>query len=244
MTVSQPAKSIKPKVIAAIPCYNEERFIGEVVLKAKRHVDQVIVIDDGSRDGTVEAAKVTGALIVNHGVNKGYGESVKSCFAAAKANHADVLVIFDGDGQHNPDELPPALALILNGRADMVIGSRFLSGQTNIPRYRKFGIDVITWLFNVGSKVKVSDAQSGFRVYSRRILDTISLTEKGMAISVEVIIKAREKGFTIQEVPISCTYHSKSSTLNPVSHGLGVALTVVKLRSKILLRRLMGGNSA
>ena len=230
MTVSQPPRSIKPKVIAAIPCYNEARFIGEVVRKARGYVDQVIVIDDGSDDGSARAAKAAGAVIVNHGVNKGYGESVKSCFAAAKANHADVLVIFDGDGQHNPDELPRALAPILNGRADMVIGSRFLSGQTNIPRYRKFGIDVITWLFNVGSKAKVSDAQSGFRVYSRRILDTISLTEKGMTISVEVIIKAREKGFTIQEVPISCVYHSESSTSNPVSHGLGVALAVVKLR--------------
>ncbi len=244
MTPSQPPRSTKPKVIAAIPCYNEECFIGEVVLKAKKHVDQVIVVDDGSDDGSARSAKAAGAVIVNHGVNKGYGESVKSCFVAAKANHADVLVIFDGDGQHNPDELPRALAPILNGRADMVIGSRFLSGQTNIPRYRKFGIDVITWLFNVGSKAKVSDAQSGFRVYSRRILDTISLTEKGMGISIELLVEARRKGFTIQEVPISCSYHPKSSTLDPARHGLGVALTVVKLRSKSLLQGFIRSNGA
>jgi len=244
MTPNQPPQSIKPKVIAAIPCYNEERFIGEVVLKAKKHVDQVIVIDDGSRDGTSQAARAAGALVVIHGVNKGYGESVKSCFEAAKANHADVLVIFDGDGQHNPEELPRALAPVLNGGADMVIGSRFLGGGGSMPRYRKFGIDVITWLFNMGSKVRVSDAQSGFRAYGRRVLDSIPLAEKGMGISVEVLIKARGKGFTIQEVPISCSYHPNSSTLNPVRHGLSVALTVVKLRSKSLLRRLIGGNSA
>ena len=240
----RPRQPSRPKVIAAIPCYNEERFVGQVVCKAKRYVDQVIVIDDGSRDGTSQAARAAGALIVDHGVNKGYGESVKSCFGVAKANQADVLVIFDGDGQHNPDELPHILAPILNGRADMVIGSRFLGGVSSVPRYRKFGINVITWLFNVGSSVKVSDAQSGFRAYSRSILDTISLTEKGMGISVEVLVKVRGKGFTIQEVPISCSYYRKSSTLNPVRHGVGVALTVVKLRSKILLRRLMGGNSA
>ena len=244
MTPNQPPQSIKPKVIAAIPCYNEERFIGEVVFKAKKHVDQVIVVDDGSRDRTVKAAKVAGALVIIHGANKCYGESIKSCFEAAKANHADVLVIFDGDGQHNPDELPRVLAPILNGGVDMVIGSRFLGGGGNMPRYRKFGIDVITWLFNMGSKVRVSDAQSGFRAYGRRILDSISLAEKGMGISVEALIKARAKGFSIQEIPISCRYHPNSSSLSPVRHGLGVALTVVKLRSKSLLRRLVGGNSA
>lgn len=244
---SQVARSTKvnrAKIIAAIPCYNEERFISEVVRGANKYVDLVIVIDDGSHDNTSQAAKAAGALIIKHSVNKGYGESIKSCFEAAKANDADVLVILDGDEQHNPDELPRALAPILNGKADLVIGSRFLSDQSSVPRYRKFGIGVITWLFNVGAKVKVSDAQSGFRAYSRRILDTLSLTERGMGISVEVLIKARGKGFTIREVPISCRYHSTSSTLNPVRHGLGVALTVVKLRSKSWLRMLIRGNNA
>jgi hypothetical protein len=76
--------------------------------------------------------------------------------------------------------------------------------------------------------------QSGSRAYSKKILDTICLTEKGMGISVEVLLKARERGFSIKEVPVSCTYHSKSSTINPVSHGFGVAFTVVKLRLKEL----------
>jgi glycosyltransferase involved in cell wall biosynthesis len=244
MTVSQPAKSIKPKVIAAIPCYNEERFIGEVVGKAKRYVDQVIVVDDGSRDSTSQAARAAGALVVSHEKNKGAGAATRSCFEAAKANHADIVVTLDGDNQHTPEEIPRLLTPILGGEADLVIGSRFLDSQSSVPRYRKFGIDVITWLFNIGSRVKISDAQSCFRAHSRGLLEALSITESGFGFSVEVIIKAREKGFTIQEVPISCTYHSKSSTLNPVSHGLGVALTVVKLRSKILLRRLMGGNSA
>jgi len=84
--------------------------------------------------------------------------------------------------------------------------------------------------------------QSGSRAYSKKILDTICLTEKGMGISVEVILKARETGFSIKEVPISCTYHSKSSTINPVSYGFGVAFTVVKLRFKNLLRRLIREN--
>ena len=233
-----------PKVIAAIPAYNEERFIGSVVLVAKKYVSQVIVVDDGSTDNTRQAASASGALVLSHGENKGYGEAIRHCFETAKENGVDVLVTLDGDSQHDPAEIPILVAPILKGEANLVIGSRFLKSvqgtrQTNMPRYRKFGIAIITGLFNIGSKVRVSDAQSGFRAYSRRILDTVSLTEKGMGVSVEVIVKAREKGLIIQEVPISCSYHSRSSTLNPVYHGLAVTLAVVKLRSKSLLGRLI-----
>lgn len=252
---SQPTQQTHLKVVAAIPCFNEECFIGDVVSKAKKYVDQVIVLNDGSHDGTAEAAKAAGALVVHHEYNKGAGGATKSCFETAKANAADVLVTLDGDGQHNPDELRQVLAPILNGEADLVIGSRFLqptkstqqtqsTQQTNMPRYRKFGIDVITWLFNMGSKVKVSDSQSCFRAHSRRLLDALNITENGFGFSVQVLIQARAKGFIIKEVPITCFYHSEGSTMNPVSHGLGVAFTVVKLRSKNLLRRLIRGNNA
>lgn len=244
MTVSQRPKSIKPKVIAAIPCYNEERFIGEVVRKARRYVDQVIVIDDGSRDGTSQAARVAGAWVVSHEENMGAGAATKSCFEVARASGADIVVTLDGDNQHAPEEIPILVAALLGNEADLVIGSRFLSGKINMPRYRKLGIDVITWLFNIGSRVKISDGQSCFRAHSRRLLEAISISESGFGFSVQVLIQAREKGFRIKEVPICCVYHSESSTSNPVSHGLSVAFATVKLRFGILLRSLIGGNSA
>lgn len=222
----------RPKVIAAIPCYNEEKFIGEVVRKAEKYVDLVIVVDDGSHDHTAQAAKAAGASVVRNEVNKGAGAATKSCFEAAEVNHADILITLDGDNQHAPEEITRFIAPIFSGEADLVIGSRFLGYNSNMPRYRKFGIKVITWLFNIGSKVKISDAQSCFRAHSARLLDAIDITESGFGFSVEVLIKAREKGFCIKEVPISCLYHSESSSRNPVIHGLGVALTVVKLRLK------------
>ena len=122
----QLSQETRPKVIAAIPCFNTEPFIADVVFKAKRYVDQVIVIDDGSHDNTAEAARAAGALVINHGANRGYGEAIKSCFEAAEANAAEILVILDGDGQHKPDEIPLLLAPILKGEADLIIGSRFL----------------------------------------------------------------------------------------------------------------------
>ena len=220
----------RPKIVAAIPCYNEEQFIADVVRRTSEHVDRVVVVDDGSTDRTVGVAKSAGALVIQHEVNQGYGGAIRSCFEMATANGVDVLVTIDGDGQHDPDEIPDVLRPLLAGEADLVIGSRFMGKSNNVPRYRKFGIDVITFLYNIGSPMKVSDSQSGFRAYRKQVLNDLQLTETGMGVSVQTLIQARRKGYRITEVPISCKYHPGGSTLNPVSHGVGVALTVVKLR--------------
>lgn len=246
---TQGTLAARPKVLAAIPCFNEQNFIGDVVTRARKYVDKVIVIDDGSTDDTAKVAQTAGAEVIRHETRKGAGAATKSGFEAARRSNADILVTLDGDGQHNPDDIPQLLAPILNNEADLVIGSRFLpptqqtqqtlrtqgTPQTPIPRYRKFGIDVITWLYNLGSEVKVSDSQSCFRAHSRRLIDAINITEDGFGFSVQVLIQVRRKSFTIKEVPISCLYHPQGSSLNPVVHGLGVALTVIKLR---LLRRI------
>jgi len=242
------------RVIAAIPCLNEEAFIGDIVTRAKRYVDKVIVVDDGSTDNTSEAAQAAGAEVIKHKTRQGAGGATKTAFEAAKRSYADILVTLDGDGQHNPDEIPQLLAPIINEEADLVIGSRFLPPRqstsqespvisppprlstndyrlpTNIPRYRKFGIDVITFLYNFGSKARVSDAQCCFRAQNRKLIEAVTITEAGFGFSVQVLIQARKKGFTIREVPISCIYHSQGSSLNPVTHGLGVAFNVIKHR--------------
>jgi len=241
MISSHHSAKTSPKVVAAIPCFNTELSIADVVSRARKYVDQVIVIDDGSRDGTIEVAKAAGALVINHGTNRGYGIAVKSCFEAAEANAADVLVILDGDGQHNPDELPRLLAPVLRGEADLTIGSRFIADNHNMPRYRKFGISVINFLWNFGSKVKVSDTQSGFRVYRRGVLQGVSLVETGMSVSVETLEKIRSKGATIKEVPISCLYVPSVLNMGAIRHGLRVALSVIRIRAKSIRYKLTRG---
>ncbi len=217
-------------IIAVIPCSDEGLFISDVVTKTRQYVDKVIVIDDGSTDNTSEAAEAAGAVVIRHAKRQGAGAATRSGFEAARAENADVLVTIDGDGQHNPDEVPQVLAPILTDNADLVIGSRFIEPKTNIRAYRKFGIDVITWLYNFGSKVKITDSQSCFRAHNRRVIDAVNITENGFGFSVQVLIQARRKGFVIREVPISCVYHSQGSSLNPVVHGLSVAWDVIKLR--------------
>ncbi len=229
--IDKPIKQTKPKIVAAIPCLNEGQFIGDIVTRSRKYVDTVIVIDDGSTDNTSEVAKGAGAEVIRHERSRGAGAATKAAFEVAKTYNADILVTLDGDGQHNPDEIPRVLAPILDNEVDLVIGSRFLPANLiEIPRYRKFGIDVITWLYNLGSKKKVSDSQSCFRAHSRRLLEAMKITENGFGFSVEVLIQARGKDFVIREVPVSCIYHSQGSSLNPIAHGLGVAWKVVKLR--------------
>jgi glycosyltransferase involved in cell wall biosynthesis len=124
----------KPKVILAIPAYNEEVAIGSVVARSKKYVDKVIVVDDGSKDHTVEIAKLVGAEVVSHKVNGGYGAAIKTCFEAAKANCADAMIIIDADGQHNPDDIPTLINEMVTRKSDIVIGSRFVMEMVKTKR--------------------------------------------------------------------------------------------------------------
>jgi len=231
----------KPRILAAIPCLNTEAFITGLVSEAAKYVDRVVVIDDGSSDNTAQAAEAAGATVISHAINRGYGEAIKSCFRAAKESDADILVILDGDGQHKPDEINLLVEPIIQGKADLTIGSRFCSHKNGVPGYRQFGIKTITWLFNFGSKTKVTDSQSGFRAYNRKVYSSLHVSENGMSISIEALEEARKNGAVIKEVPIICFY--TPSKLNPYAfkHGLGVALAVIKIRLKSILGNLFGG---
>jgi glycosyltransferase involved in cell wall biosynthesis len=217
------------KIIAVIPCLNEEQFIGDVVAKALKHVDKVIVADDGSTDGTADVARGAGAVVISHKKRLGAGAATRTGFEAAIKMGADIVVTLDGDGQHNPGEIPALLAPILDGKADLVIGSRFLCA-TKVPFHRKFGIDIITWLYNVGHKDRIADGQSGFRAYSRKTLEAIKITYPGFGFSIQSLVQPRKSKLKITEVPISCIYHDTGSTQDPLTHGLSVAWAVVQIR--------------
>jgi len=223
--------------IAVIPCYNEGKNICGVVAAARFHIDDVLVADDNSTDNTIAEAKEYGALIVASD-NKGKGAGINTWRGVKKALEmgADSVITLDGDGQHNPVEIVNFIGhMAKEGDHDLLIGSRFL-GEYKIARYRKFGIDIITWLYNLGHKNKITDAQSCFRAYSKELLTRDIMTEYGFAFSVETLIKARAYGYKIREIPIACIYHkehSQNSTMNPIKHGLGVALAVIKWRLKI-----------
>lgn len=220
-------------IIACIPAYNEEKTIAQVVLVAQRHVDMVVVCDDGSSDLTAEIARRMGATVIRHEDNLGYGGAIRSLFKKARDLGADVMVTFDADGQHNPGEIPKLIQPILDGEADIVVGSRLIGEQVNnLPAYRRFGIKVITKLSGGGPPKAggVSDAQSGFRAYNKKAVQTLRLYDEGMGVSAEILLKAREKGLKLAEVPIGVHYEGlDTSTHHPLRHGPSVVMSIVRL---------------
>jgi glycosyltransferase involved in cell wall biosynthesis len=223
-----------PKVVVCIPAFNEAKNIADIVQRAKSYAATVIVCDDGSLDDTAENAQAAGARVVRHVTNKGYGAAIKTLFMAAKEEGADVMVTIDSDGQHNPDQIPSLVNPLLSQGYDIVIGSRFLekSDEEKVPPYRSFGIKTITKFTQAVSYKNITDAQSGFRAYGRHALAKIELANTGMAVSTEILFRAKENSLTIAEVPVTITYDvDDASTHNPVSHGLGVIAAIIRFAS-------------
>jgi glycosyltransferase involved in cell wall biosynthesis len=225
--------SRKPFVVACIPAHNEEDSIAKVIIKTAKHVDRVIVCDDGSTDMTAEIAMELGAEVIKHDRNMGYGASLRSLFSKARELDADVMVTLDADGQHDPDAVPLLVKPVLDGEADMVIGSRFLDGESEacIPGYRRNGIELITRMTKAASYSNITDAQSGYRAYNRRAISLIDPVEQGMGVSTEILLKAKEQALSAAEVPVVIKYDKNSSTQNPFVHGLNVVLSTVKYLS-------------
>jgi glycosyltransferase involved in cell wall biosynthesis len=129
----------KPFVIACIPAYNEEKTIAKVIIKTQKYVDKVIVCDDGSKDMTSEIAERLGAIVIKHERNMGKGEALRNLFKKAMELNADIVITLDGDGQHDPDEIPSLINTLKEEKADIIIGSRFLLNEKNVPGYRAIG---------------------------------------------------------------------------------------------------------
>ena len=216
------------KIVIGIPAYNEEKNIASLLIKLKKISQTIIVCNDGSTDLTGKIAKELGATVIEHEKNSGYGSAIKSIFLKAHEIDADVLVTFDADGQHRIEDINVILEPIKNNIADIVIGSRFLNNNQEIPKYREIGIKAITKLTNVTGGTKITDSQSGFRAYNKKILDKIKPQESGMGISTEILIKSQKAGFKITEVPITILYEGDTSTHNPISHGSSVILSTLK----------------
>ena len=218
------------KTLIVIPAYNEELTIGSVVALAKKYGD-VLVVDDGSKDRTSKIAQEVGAVVIKHEVNRGKGQALKTGFDYALENDYDAVVCIDADGQHNPEEIPLLLEPILEDKADLVIGSRYLNGtHKNIPLYRRFGLWVLNITTLLASGAKITDSQSGFRALNRKALESLNLNSSGYNVESEMIAQLSERGLRITEVPINVRYdvpnkHKK----HPVAHGIGVLAKIIGL---------------
>ncbi len=215
------------KITAILPAFNEEISIGSVILWTKEYVDRVIVVDDGSSDHTADVAMLAGAEVICHLTNMGKGAALKTGFEVVA--DTDVILTIDSDGQHNPCEIPTLIALILKGDADLVIGSRYMNGnEKNTPAYRRLGQFVLNQVTNLNSGLHVTDTQSGFRAFAGSTKNLFRFNSSGLAIESEMLADAGNAGLRIKEVEVGVRYDVDCSTENPVKHGVGVLVKVLR----------------
>ena len=219
-------------ITIGIPAYNEEKNISEIIKNLQKITNKIIVCDDGSSDSTATIAKEMGALVVKHETNLGYGAAIRSIFLKAREEKSEFLITLDSDGQHRIEDISTVLDPLKTGKADIVIGSRFLNNDgKNVPSYRKAGIKILTKLANTSLEKNITDSQSGFRGYGKNVIENITPSESGMGVSNEILIKASKKGLKIVEVPIIILYDGDTSTHNPISHGSSVLISTLKFIS-------------
>ncbi|HEX3033370.1 MAG TPA: glycosyltransferase family 2 protein [Bacillota bacterium] len=211
----------KPVVVGVIPCYNEENFIYQLVATVLAHVDVVLVINDGSQDNTEKEAALAGAKVITHSCNLGKGAALSTALSYLRSRDFSVMVLLDGDGQHAPEDIEQVIAPVLAGKADLVIGSRYLESAHRIPLYRKLGQRVLNIVTNLGSGIDVSDSQSGFRAFSKTAVKLMEPREKGFAVESEMQFIAAKAGLRVVEVPITTIYQAPVKR-NPVAHGFAV----------------------
>ncbi|TSA45604.1 glycosyltransferase family 2 protein [bacterium] len=197
----------QPKVYLVIPAFNEGEIIVDVIDDIKKHgFSNIIVVDDGSKDDTYEKANnVIGVTALKHKLNRGYGATVKTGVEAAKMLDADIVVTFDGDGQHDPGDIAEMISPIVNSDCDVVLGTRLLD-TAGMPFYKIIANQVgnfFTWLL---FGIWVTDSQSGFRAFSRNAIEKIKTKSERYEYSSEIIREIKHKKLKFKEAPIKVRY--------------------------------------
>jgi len=237
---------MREKVIVVMPAYNAattlERTYNDL---PESVVDQVILVDDVSQDETVEIAKQLGLEVVVHIQNKGYGGNQKTCYLKALENGADIVVMLHPDYQYDSTLVPELIRPIIEGKYDMMLGSRFLSGGTlagGMPVYKFISNRFLTIVENLVLGQHLSECHTGFRAYSRRFLETIPflLNSDNFVFDTEVIAQAIAFGFPIGEIGVPTRYFREASSVNfanSVIYGMSTLSVMVRyLLSKWKIR--------
>lgn len=200
------------KVCCIIPAYQEARAIDRVVTLTQKYCDRVVVVDDGSTDGTGRIAQQNGAALLTHPSNRGKGAALRTGFKYALEHHFEIIITLDGDLQHNPNSIPRFLKKISEDY-DIVIGSRYHTQSEEMPFLRKLSNLITTRALRVLFKIPVTDSQSGYRAFRREVIARIPVRDDGFAAETEILIDAQRAGFRIGEVPIATNYGDEESKI-------------------------------
>jgi len=228
------------KVIVVLPAYNAERTLKQTLKDIPREwVDEILLVDDASQDGTWPLAQQLGVATVRHPENRGYGGNQKTCYAEALKRGADIVVMVHPDYQYDPTLIPRLLEPLLLNEADAVFGSRLLGGQFiegGMPLWKFYGNVMLTALENMVLHIFLSEYHSGFRAYSKRYLQSINLLANSddFVFDTEIIVQGIAHGFCIREVPISTRYFDSASQIS-FWRSIRYALSIVGVLMRFLL---------
>jgi polyprenyl-phospho-N-acetylgalactosaminyl synthase len=198
------------KVFIVVPAFNEGRRLSAVLDELATTGHQVVVVDDGSRDRTVEVGRRHGCYVLRHAFNRGQGAALQTGITFALREGADAIVTFDADGQHQTSDLPALLEPVLSGRCDVALGNRFLSLGSNVPALRRMILQLGRVFTFLTSGVRVGDCHNGYRAFSRKGASTIHMKQDRMAHASEIYDQIRGARLSFEEVPVTILYSAET----------------------------------
>ncbi|GAG04409.1 unnamed protein product, partial [marine sediment metagenome] len=220
--------------------YNAEQTLEKTYKDIpKKYVDDVILVDDASKDDTVKISRKLGIKTIVHKKNKGYGANQKTCYKAALKQGADIIILLHPDYQYDPKRIPAMVKPIKEGKADIVYGSRMLiegdAKKGGMPTYKRIGNRTLTIYFNIMLGTKLTDSATGYIAYSRKVLETIPFlrNDDGFKFDEETIIQCVDRGFRMTEIPIPSRYEDESSSISfrkAAKYGFGLFIKVLSYK--------------
>jgi len=234
------------KIMVVMPAYNAEKTLEQVYRKVpKSLVDQILLVDDCSKDGTVKLSNELKIKTIIHKNNLGYGGNQKTCYTHALKSKANLIIMLHPDGQYDPEDIPKFIQTYKETNADVILGSRFKKrGHIQTPFYKSISIRVITFLFNLILGTKLTEANTGYRGYSRKFLETTPWIKNGNGylFDPQCIIQAKYFGLKITDVPITKYYNEGASSPNfyvSLHHGIeNLVLLAMYLFQKLKMKKI------
>jgi len=210
-------------MFVVIPAYNESEKIGRVLRGLfSQGIKSIVVVDDGSKDDTAQMARESGAIVLQHKINRGQGAALQTGNEYALKNNADFVVHFDADGQFDPSDIAPAVEFLQKNNLDAVLGSRFLDARSQIPFFKKYFILPISrFINNLITGANLTDVHNGFRVLNNNALKKIKISQSGMAHNTEIVKQLVKNNLNFAEFPVKVTYHE-------YGQGIGGAFKIIK----------------
>ncbi len=199
-----------PDVWVVMAAYNEARVIAGVVADARTSGHRVVVVDDGSKDSTADAAASAGAIVVRHPINLGQGAGLQTGIDFALAQGAEIIVTFDADGQHRATDIAALIDTLKTHGADFALGSRFLGSSANLPPSRRLLLRAATWFTRVTTGLDITDSHNGLRAMTRRGAASIHLRQNRMAHASEILHQVATSGLKYVETPVTIHYSAYS----------------------------------